>query len=204
MASTRRAKPPWDDGRGLAEPRSDPIAELLGRVARRDRAAFDALYTRTAPKLFGVALRILRERAEAEEALQEIYVKIWRSADRYSREAGAGATWIVAIARNHSIDRLRARRSSESADAAQAAETEAIGLAEAPKTPEELAIQHSERDRLEQALALLDPAHAALIRGAYLEGKSYHELAEEAGAPINTVRTWLRRSLQKLRKHMDR
>lgn len=202
MAPRLKRDDPQQNAKDPSE-RADPIAELLARVARRDRAAFDALYTRSSTKLFGVALRILKDRAESEEALQEIYVKVWRGAGRYSPANGAGMSWLIAIARNHAIDRLRARRSANAAEAAEAAENAAFSLIEGPKTPEELAIQHSERERLERSLAELDPLHARLIRGAYLDGMSYQQLAEEADAPINTVRTWLRRSLHKLRKHLS-
>lgn len=184
--------------------RPDPIGELLLKIADGDRAAFDALYARTSAKLFGVTLRILRERAEAEEALQEIYVKVWRQAGRFAPDAGAGMSWLVTVARNQSIDRLRARQTVETTAAADAVESAAVAWGDAPETPEELAIQRSERQRLERLLDQLNPEHAKMVRGAYLEGKSYQQLAEETGTPLNTVKTWLRRSLIKLKQNLDR
>ena len=86
------------------------IADLIARCALRDRAAFKALYGRTSAKLFGVTLRILRDRSEAEEALQEVYVKIWQRADRYVPGGFSPISWLVAVARNHALDVLRARR----------------------------------------------------------------------------------------------
>ncbi|HZY68835.1 MAG TPA: sigma-70 family RNA polymerase sigma factor, partial [Devosia sp.] len=86
------------------------IADLISRCALRDRAAFRELYTRTSAKLFGVTLRILRDRSEAEEALQEVYVKIWQRADRYVPGGYSPISWLVAVARNHALDVLRARK----------------------------------------------------------------------------------------------
>jgi RNA polymerase sigma-70 factor (ECF subfamily) len=89
---------------------TNEISELIARTALRDRAAFRTLYERTNAKLFGVSLRILRDRSEAEEALQEVYVKIWQRADRYQAGGYSPISWLVAIARNHALDILRARK----------------------------------------------------------------------------------------------
>src|SRR5215217_9516979 len=89
---------------------SQDIADLIGRCALKDRAAFRSLYERTSAKLFGVVLRILRDRSEAEEAIQEVYVKVWQRADRYVPGNTSPISWLVAVARNHSLDILRARR----------------------------------------------------------------------------------------------
>ncbi|HEY7643585.1 MAG TPA: sigma factor, partial [Hyphomicrobiales bacterium] len=82
----------------------DDISKLLARVALHDRAAFDLVYEHTSAKLFGVALRLLRDRAEAEDALQEIYLKVWQRADHYAVSRASAISWLVAIARNHAID----------------------------------------------------------------------------------------------------
>lgn len=201
MAPARRAKSPYalsgDDDSG-----ADYIAELILRVAKCDRDAFDELYARTSAKLFGVALRILNDRAEAEEALQEIFLKVWRAADRFEIAEFSAMSWLIAIARNHAIDRARKRRARLSLRDSNIELDAAISLIAAAPTPEETAARGSERQRLERCLAELDPKHAHLVRGAYLEGKSYKQLAQETGAPVNTVRTWLRRSLRKLRESL--
>ena len=87
-----------------------PLETLLSRVALNDRAAFETLYARTSSKLFGVCIRILQDRGEAEEVLQETYLKIWHNADRYVRAKASPIAWLAAIARNQSIDRLRRKR----------------------------------------------------------------------------------------------
>lgn len=88
----------------------DEIADLIGRVALSDRRAFVALYNQTGPKLFAICLRILKDRSEAEEVLQEVYISIWQRARSFSVASGSSAAWLASIARNRSIDALRARK----------------------------------------------------------------------------------------------
>jgi RNA polymerase sigma-70 factor (ECF subfamily) len=174
------------------------ITRLIVRVSLRDRAAFDALYRNTSAKLFGVCIRILADRTEAEEALQEIYVKIWTKADRFAVSDLSPISWLVAVARNHCIDRLRSRR-QKTTDIDAAAE-----VADPAPGPEALAVAGGERDRIHSCLDELDADRAAAVRGAYLSGDSYAELAERFSVPLNTMRTWLRRSLMKLKECLER
>ena len=88
---------------------TDPISDLIADVAHADRRAFRLLYSQASAKLFGVCLRILRDRSEAEDAVQEVFTRVWLNARRYEATKGRGMTWLIAIARNHAIDRLRAR-----------------------------------------------------------------------------------------------
>jgi RNA polymerase sigma-70 factor (ECF subfamily) len=173
---------------------SDDIASFIARTALRDRAAFRELYSRTSSKLFGVTLRILKDRAEAEEALQEVYVKIWQRADRYVAGAYSPISWLVAIARNHSLDVLRARKPvSDDIDLA-------LDIADGGPDPEQATIDKGERKRIDGCLDELEDDKADCVRGAYLDGFSYEELASRHSVPLNTMRTWLRRSLLKLRE----
>ncbi|QND51707.1 sigma-70 family RNA polymerase sigma factor [Phyllobacterium sp. 628] len=173
------------------------ISELISRVTLRDRAAFDILYTSTSAKLFGVCLRILGNRSEAEDALQDIYVKIWNKADRFAVADTSPISWLVAIARNHSIDVLRARKPA-------AAELEkAVGIAEPSPNPEQSAIASGETRRINDCLNQLDTERASAVRGAYLNGESYELLAIRHRVPLNTMRTWLRRSLMKLKECLE-
>ena len=173
---------------------SAEIAGLIARVALRDRAAFRDLYGRTSAKLFGVCLRILRDRSEAEEALQEVYVKVWQRADRYVQSGFSPISWLVAVARNHCLDLLRARKpASEDIDLA-------LDVADSGPDPEQAALAGSERSRIEGCLGQLEADKADAVRGAYLDGYSYEELAQRHDVPLNTMRTWLRRSLMKLRE----
>ena len=176
----------------------DPVAQLLLRVATGDRAAFRDIYAATSAKLFGVAFRILGTRAEAEDALQEVYTRVWLHARRFDPAKGAGMTWLIAIARNHAIDRIRARPDATAAD------DDALDLVadDSPGVLERLVAAGDSR-RIADCFATLEPDRSAAMQSAYLRGLSYQALADRHGVPINTMRTWLRRSLQKLKECME-
>lgn len=172
---------------------SQDIADLIARCALRDRAAFRALYERTSAKLFGVTLRILKDRSEAEEAIQEVYVKIWQRADRYVAGNTSPISWLVAVARNHALDTLRARRPvSDDIDVA-------LEIPDNAPSPERATQDTQQRNQIEHCLDTLEADRADAVRGAYLDGYSYEELASRHSVPLNTMRTWLRRSLLKLK-----
>ncbi|WP_375691373.1 sigma-70 family RNA polymerase sigma factor [Pseudooceanicola sp. LIPI14-2-Ac024] len=173
----------------------EDIEDHIARCALGDREAFAALYAATSAKLFGICLRVLGSRSEAEDALQEIYVKVWRNAGRYQAGGYSPMTWLITIARNHAIDRLRARRVQGGG-----ALDEAERVADSSPGPEALAIAESERGRLVDCLAELPDDRAQAVRLAYLHGETYADLAERFDVPLNTMRTWLRRSLQKLKE----
>ena len=174
------------------------ITKLIVRTSMKDRAAFDLLYRHTSAKLFGVCLRVLGDRGEAEEALQEVFVKIWTKADRFAVSELSPISWLVAVARNHAIDRIRTRRRP-------AVNIEAaLDVADPAPGPEAAAMTGGEAERVHRCLEELDKDRAAAIRGAYLNGESYAELAERHRVPLNTMRTWLRRSLIKLRECLER
>ena len=174
------------------------IEALIARVALRDRQAFTALYDATAPKLMAVALRVLKDAAQAEDAMQDAYVKIWTHADRFAVTGHSPMTWLVTIVRNTAIDRLRARRPM--ADIADLAEIVSDGR----PTAEARAIARSEAARIAACMAELDPDRRRAVRAAYLDGASYADLATALGVPLNTIRTWLRRSLIRLRECLSR
>lgn len=177
---------------------SDDITQLILRTAIKDRGAFDLLYRQTSAKLFGVCLRVLNDPAQAEEALQEVFVKIWTKADRFAASDLSPISWLVAIARHHAIDMIRARR-------LKTAELDvAADIADTQPGPEALAVAGGERRRIDGCLDELEDGRAAAVRGAYLDGLSYAELAERHRVPLNTMRTWLRRSLIRLRECLER
>ncbi|WP_375173748.1 sigma-70 family RNA polymerase sigma factor [Pseudooceanicola sp.] len=170
------------------------IEILIDKVAAGDREAFGLLYSHTSAKLFGTVLRILRTEAETEEAVQEIYVKVWRNAGRYRAGGTSPMTWLITIARNHAIDRLRARR------AAGGGLDEAEAVADETPGPEALAMASSDRTRIVDCFGRLPLDRAEAVRRAYLEGDTYADLASRFEVPLNTMRTWLRRSLLTLRE----
>jgi len=175
----------------------DGITKLILRTSMHDRAAFDLLYKHTCAKLFGVCLRILGDSGEAEEAMQDVYVKIWTKADRYATSQLSPISWLVAIARNHSIDLIRARR-PPAVDLAAAGD-----VADTTPWAEELLIENDQQASLARSIDSLSKDKAAAIRGAYQEGVSYAELAKRHNVPLNTMRTWLRRSLIQLRASVE-
>jgi RNA polymerase sigma-70 factor (ECF subfamily) len=182
----------------LAPMTPQDISKLIVRTSMGDRKAFDLLYRQTSAKLFGVCLRVLNDRAEAEEALQEVFVKIWTKADRFAISDLSPISWLVAVARNHAIDRIRARRQpAVDIDAA-------VDVADPAPGPEAMAMAGGEAERIHRCLEELEKDRAAAVRGAYLKGESYVELAVRHGVPLNTMRTWLRRSLIKLRECLER
>lgn len=176
----------------------EEIERLIGRVAMRDRAAFVDLYNRTSAKLFGVCLRVLGDRAEAEDALQEVYVKVWRHAARFTPSRYSPITWLVTVARNHAIDRLRAK----APDAVEIDEAQEVS--DGAPDPERSAIAASQGRQIDACLDELETTRAHAVRGAYLDGMSYQDLAERHSVPLNTMRTWLRRSLMKLKECLQR
>jgi RNA polymerase sigma-70 factor (ECF subfamily) len=174
------------------------IEELIARVALKDRGAFDMLYDRVGAKLFGVCMRVLTKRAAAEDAMQDTFVKIWNNADRYRANGLSPMTWLITIARNTAIDRLRARKKNH-----QDINTPGLELIAPGPSPEQAAIAAAEAAKLTGCLDTLEEDRGAAIRGAYLDGQSYADLAGKFDVPLNTMRTWLRRGLIALRECMS-
>lgn len=191
----------------------DDATVILGRIAAQDRAAFRALYAQSAPKLLGVLVRMLRNRAEAEDALQEVFTRIWLNARKFDPAKGRAMSWLVTIARNHAIDRLRARPEArgarlESGPRRGGDEREGRDIIDTlpdsrPGAEAQLAAK-GEMGRVVGCFGELPRDRAAAVRGAYLEGLSYTELAAQYAVPLNTMRTWLRRALITLRECLDR
>jgi RNA polymerase sigma-70 factor (ECF subfamily) len=172
----------------------------MARVAGGDRAALRQLYEATSAKLFGVCLRILSDREEAEDVLQEVYVTIWRRADRFDAARASVMTWVSTIARNRSIDRLRARGPLAYAEPVEALEIADEGAADA----EALVAAKDDAGRLQGCLGELDDRTQAVIRTAYFEGLTYEALASRMGAPLGTVKSWIRRGLARLKGCLER
>ena len=173
------------------------LEALLGRVALGDREAFSDLYDATSGKLMAVCLRVLKRRQAAEDAMQDAYIKIWRRADRYAVTGHSPMTWLITIARNTAIDRLRARR--DHGDLDRRSDLPAAGIG-----PEQAAVAASEAARIQGCLDELPGDRRDALVGAYLEGQTYAELARRFGVPLNTMRTWLRRGLIALRECLSR
>ena len=174
------------------------LENILAQVALGNRVEFQRLYNATSAKLFGVCLRILNDRTDAEEALQEVYIKVWRSADRFVSGRASPISWLAAIARNTAIDRYRAKR-PESSEL-----EEAEYVADEGPSPEASAILSDDVGRLNTCMDELKEAHADVLKQVYLGGWTYEEAAQKVDVPLNTVKTWIRRSLISLRECLNR
>ena len=171
--------------------RVDPFT---GQWAMHEGIDFLAqLYRRTSAKLYGICLRVLRDEAEAEEALQDAFVTIWNKARLYDPAKASALTWLSVLARNKAVDRVRLKRipTSELAEAAEFPD-------DSPSAFEVLEAA-DDRARLMHCLEQLDERYRSLIRAAFVDGASYPELATREAVPLGTMKSWIRRSLQRLR-----
>jgi RNA polymerase sigma-70 factor (ECF subfamily) len=166
---------------------------LIERVAAHDERAVAELYDRHSRLLYSLILRILRDAGDAEDVLQEVFVALWTRVQTYDPSLGAPVAWLVRIARNRAIDRLRA--SVVRARAVDSAPVEVLP----PPTPEENATIAQERRTVVEALAALSSEQRVLIEGAYFLGLTHSELAERYRLPLGTVKTRIRSAMQTLR-----
>jgi RNA polymerase sigma-70 factor (ECF subfamily) len=165
-------------------------AELLVRVGERDRVAFEELYHRYVRSVMGLALRRLRDRGRAEDAVQEIFAAVWRSAASYRPERGPAAPWLYAVARNAIIDRMRARSEQPTAEAPEVASGE--------PGPLERAERSYVSWRVHRAMEELPEKEREVIELAYWSGMSQSEVAEYLHIPLGTVKTRTRSALTRL------
>lgn len=176
------------------------LASLLARCALHDQKALRELYQHTSAKLFGVALRILRRRDWAEDVLQESFVSVWNHAQRYDSTKAGAMTWMTAIVRNRALDWLR-RPHEEGIDEDRERMLENL-VDEAPG-PDVLLQQSNDASALVVCLRQLSNAERQSITLAYYFGLSHQELATHLREPLGTVKTWVRRGLERLRSCMN-
>ncbi|HYI39714.1 MAG TPA: sigma-70 family RNA polymerase sigma factor [Allosphingosinicella sp.] len=175
------------------------LAGTLSDVANGDTAAMARLYERTSGKLFGICLRILGSEAEAEEALQETFVTVWRKAAAFDQGKASAVTWLAVLARNKAIDRLRGRRPGTDAGLDAAAD-----IADSGASALDLLEDAQESRRLSACLDELEPRTGEAIRAAFIGGASYPDLAAREGVPLGTMKSWVRRGLLRLRGCLER
>ncbi len=190
MSATPEAYPPDHDEPG----------RLLLATANGDSAAFEQLYRATSSRLFGVCLRIIPQRSEAEDVLQEVFTNVWRKATQFDPSRASGVTWLTMMARNKAIDHLRSGRASRLSVPIEHAED----LAETAPNAQAAAEAAMEGHRLDVCLGELEAPRRQLIRTAFFEGETYEELARRSGTPLGTVKSWIRRSLVKLKACLER
>lgn len=186
------------------------LAHLLSRTALGDRAAFDQLYRDTSAHLLGVILRIQKDRAQAEDVLQEVYVNVWRSAQSFNPALSQARTWLNSVARNRAIDSLRRRQSEpQTVSRFQAGpdedDTDMLqDIAADTPGPLELLEQASNARALTDCMRGLSGEQQHSLALAYYQGLTHAEVAEQMGQPLGTVKSWVRRGLQGLKNCLER
>lgn len=181
---------------------------LLHRIAARDEAALADLYDRHSQLAFSVIMRILRSSADAEDVLQETFVRVWSRAETYDARLGSPVAWLTRIARNRAIDRLRARRvrsdiAVEPGAAVQDGESARLSEPTTRETPEAVLQWHVTASVLRAAMAALPVAQRELIEAAFFEGYTHQELAARFGVPLGTVKTRIRAGLTAMRVRLE-
>jgi RNA polymerase sigma factor (sigma-70 family) len=176
----------------------DTLASLLTRTGGGDQRAFAELYQHAGRRLYGVCLRMLRDPGEAEEVLQEVFVTVWRRADRFDPARASAMTWLVTLARNKAIDRLRHQREAlldDPVDLEQMADEGPGPAADAQASQDYV--------RLRNCLEALEPKQRRSVREAFFTGATYKELAARCQVPLPTLKSWIRRGLIQLRACLE-
>jgi RNA polymerase sigma-70 factor (ECF subfamily) len=189
-------------------PSTPALGELLARVSLRDQAAFKQIYDLTAHCLLGIVVRMLHDRCWAEEVLQEVYVGVWHNAASYSAARAQPMTWLMAIARYKAMDALRSTRADRQRCVRPRVgdgddETELSDHADEGFGPLEQLLQASEAHRLRCCLQNLEPQQRQAIALAFYEGLTHAELALHMRQPLGTVKAWVRRGLDRLRRCLE-
>jgi len=179
-------------------PPVDHVGELLQRVAQGDQNAFARLYDMLSPRAFGLILRVLVDRSQSEEVLQEVFLEVWQSAERFAPNRGQGRSWVLTIAHRRAVDRVRSAQSSADRDVR-------IGFRDLDVAHDGVAEQvelRIEGEKVTTALATLPEAQREALTLAYYGGYSQSEIAALVGAPLGTIKTRMRDGLSRLRTEM--
>jgi RNA polymerase sigma-70 factor (ECF subfamily) len=177
-----------------------PLDKLLKDIALGSRQAFEKLYRDSSPQLFAICLRIVPQRSEAEDVLQEVFATVWRKASQFDVERAGAMSWLAMIARNKAIDRIRSQPRPQKFEPLEVAHE----IADPAASPQRDAQAAGERERLEDCMKGLDDRRRSLIRAAFFDGSTYEELAARIGSPLGTVKSWIRRGLLQLRECLER
>ena len=182
----------------LPERSNAELARLLARVAMHDRVAFEQVYRLTCDHLLGLAHGILNRRDRAEDVLQEAFINVWHGAAGFNPALATPMTWLINIVRNKAIDKLRSGRAER--DATVELDDEALAQRADPALQPQALLEDSLlRARIGACMAGLQPAQRQALALAYFRGLVHSEIAETLGAPLGTVKAWVRRGSDKLR-----
>ncbi len=196
MSQPNQLQPEDDDDRLHRE-----AAELLGKVAHGERAAFSELYDRMSGALFALCISMLEDRAEAEDTLQEVFLIVWSRASQYDPALGKPVSWLMTVARNKCLDKIRSLKRKRTG--LQKAEEE-IKTSQAGERDANVLASRDKRESLRRALAQLPENQRQVIELAFIKGFTQTEIAEHLGDPIGTVKARIRRGMLKMRDLLDR
>ena len=184
-----------DQGPGV---NTETDLRLIAEIAAGSAEGLGRLYDRYGAVVYGLACRITRQAADAEEVVQDVFAQLWRQAPRYDAARGTVAAWLVMVTRARALDRLRGRRARPDLDAAVPPDAAPALVADAP-SPEQAAIAATEIGRVRDALVTLPAAQRTLVEMAYYEGLTHAEISARTGTPLGTVKTRLRAAAATLR-----
>ncbi|MEU2233897.1 ECF RNA polymerase sigma factor SigK [Streptomyces vietnamensis] len=176
----------------------DVLTDVMQRVARGDKQAFSALYDALAPLVFGIVLRVVRDRAQSEEVAQEVMIDLWRQAARYRPDAGAVTSWAATIAHRRAVDRVRSVQAASNREQAQAAREHTTAFDEVAEQVE----TRLESEQVRRCMRGLTELQRQAVTLAYYQGLTYREVAEALRTPLPTIKTRMRDGLIRLRDCM--
>ncbi|MBK8402446.1 MAG: sigma-70 family RNA polymerase sigma factor [Propionivibrio sp.] len=182
---------------------SEVLAQQLARVALGDQAAFRRVYELTSRHLFGIALRILNRRDAAEDVLQDTYLSVWHHASRYTASTSQPMTWLISIVRNKALDVVRSAAVRRETALSKNEEGNDEEIEDERRDPLELLMQASESLTIRGCMESLDVAQRQSLALAYYHGLSHTEVAEQVQAPLGTVKSWVRRGLERLKRCLE-
>jgi len=184
--------------------KSARMAALLARVAMGDQAAFGEFYEITSSHLYGVAVRILKDASAAEEILQEAYVNVWHHAGSYEVAKSQPMTWLTSIVRNRCLDQLRRREVDTVTLTPDDDDAPEFDLLSDAMTPAEMLIAGAEARSVRACVETLEAGPKQAIALAFYQGLSHSELAAHLHEPLGTVKSWVRRGLERIKNCLDR
>jgi RNA polymerase sigma factor (sigma-70 family) len=192
---------PVDSSKPRADLERQALADDIADVALGSSSAMSRIYAATSPKLNALLLRMLGDPGEAEDVLQEVYLTVWRRGASFDPARASPITWLVTIARNRAIDRIRTQKThpgriSEKVDAS--------AVPDPARSVIELIEETENKQRLLECFEELEDRHQKSIRAAFFDGLTYEDLAVREGVPVGTMKSWIRRGLLRLRGCMDR